>query len=320
MTANESIASSVVLCNELSKCVKIGQRGKAKEIWTMLKTYVMSLALAKEATHETINGYERISNRGSVWKLFLRASNVQPSVYVLLLEKKQCPLKYKQIRNDSFRTFGSFPTFFDIVPEVAIIRLLNSFEHLHGSKDLSYRQGMNQLAGVLLYVMPEVDAFFCFGNIINSTILMWLPTLDGVHAGCKLVDLILQLLDAELYFYLKKKGLTCELYGFAIIMSLSSCVPPFNELLSLWDVLITTGMQWNVVAVAAQVFLQRDNILKMNKPNEILNYRKWPELKASLIVPKMNEIIAFLPETVKNDIELHVTDVTVCQRLKELKL
>jgi hypothetical protein len=50
---------------------------------------------------------------------------------------------------------------------------------------MDYRQGMNVIAGTLLYNMPEPDAFFCFDALVmQSCPLYWLPTLEGAHAAC----------------------------------------------------------------------------------------------------------------------------------------
>lgn len=45
------------------------------------------------------------------------------------------------------------------------------------------------------------------------------------------------------------------------VSSLSASVPPFAELIQLWDFLIAFGIHLNVVCVAAQIILLRDQLL-----------------------------------------------------------
>ena len=48
----------------------------------------------------------------------------------------------------------------------------------------SYLQGLNMLAGVFLYVLPEVDAFFTFFKFVTqSTPTYWIGAFAGAKAG-----------------------------------------------------------------------------------------------------------------------------------------
>ena len=54
-------------------------------------------------------------------------------------------------------------------------------------------QGMNVLCAPFLYVMPEVDAFYSFSNLLTIHAPRYAqPNLDGAHLGCNLVDEILK--------------------------------------------------------------------------------------------------------------------------------
>lgn len=74
---------------------------------------------------------------------------------------------------------------------------------------------MNVLAAPLLYVMPELDAFYCFSAFITKTCPLYVqPALEGVHCALRLLDLCLKVVDPELFGYLRGKNLTAELYAF----------------------------------------------------------------------------------------------------------
>jgi cell cycle arrest protein BUB2 len=74
---------------------------------------------------------------------------------------------------------------------------------------------MNVLAAPFLYVMSELDAFYCFSLFITKHCPLYVqPALEGVHSALKLLDLCLKVVDPELFGYLRGKNLTAELYAF----------------------------------------------------------------------------------------------------------
>lgn len=71
-----------------------------------------------------------MTTRGKIWKVLLHVKTVDAGAYISLLRKLKSD-KYERIRDDSFRTFASDKHFLEAVPEVTIVRLLNSFQHYH---------------------------------------------------------------------------------------------------------------------------------------------------------------------------------------------
>lgn len=116
--------------------------------------------------------------------------------------------------------------------------------------DFTYVQGMNVLAAPFLYTMPsELEAFYCFTRFIEFHCPLYVqPTLEGVHSalqvslprfhqpifislfapsgrliadrtGCflclsQLLDKCLEIVDPELFKYLRSKNLRAEIYAF----------------------------------------------------------------------------------------------------------
>ena len=93
-----------------------------------------------------------------------RVNAVSAHRYETLLSKGEHETFGKKIRNDAFRTFQQDCVFAQRVPENKLIRVLNAFAHAQGNK-FPYVQGLNALCGPLLYVMPELDAFYCFEQL-----------------------------------------------------------------------------------------------------------------------------------------------------------
>lgn len=93
-------------------------------------------------------------------------------------------------------------------------------------------------------------------NKNNPTTLRYVAAnLDGVHAGCALVDRVLSVVDPVLFNYLESKFLTANIYAFPLVMSLHACVPPLEEAVKLWDAVFSFGVHLEVLVCVAQVLL-----------------------------------------------------------------
>jgi cell cycle arrest protein BUB2 len=106
---------------------------------------------------------------------------------------------------------------------------------------------MNTICGPFLYVMPEVDAFFAFSKLVTKKFpLYWVCSHIGVQAGALLVDQCIRVIDRPLADHLEKHNLSAYIYAFHCISSLCASIPPFGELLKLWDFLLAFGPHFNV--------------------------------------------------------------------------
>lgn len=133
---------------------------------------------------------------------------------------------------------------------------------------LVYVQGMNVIAGAFLYVFPELEAFFSVMKFLKCCPLYWTKGIEGAYQGLELLDEILRVTDPELFLVLSKanhEGLALQ-----YILSFSGATPPLSELLILWDFFIAFGVHLNVISVASQIILARDQILNSDRPTHIL--------------------------------------------------
>lgn len=131
----------------------------------------------------------------------------------------------------------------------------------------TYVQGMNVLAAPFLYAArSEAEAFVAFHQLLTQEVPGYIRgAMDGVHRGLKLVDKVLGIVDAKLSMYLMSKGLQAELYAFPSVLTLCACTPPLPEVLRLWDFLFAYGPHLNIVCIAAQLVLHRDEIMASPK-------------------------------------------------------
>ncbi len=104
-------------------------------------------------------------------------------------------------------------------------------------------------------------------------------------------------------------------YAFACVKSLSAIGRPFTQLLKLWDFLIAFGPHFNVLCVVAQIIMIREKLLATKNPKALLDYRKWPRLRARFIIHVAMSLLPQLPLDLYDDICKHTTDHTLCLEL-----
>eukprot|EP00494_Astrolonche_serrata_P028472 UN28739 len=125
--------------------------------------------------------------------------------YTDLINKKANRRSYSGIRKDSARTFASDEEYIARTGERILIRVLNSF---CTSENCPYVQPMNAIAGPLIYVMPEMDAYYCLKKMITELMpTYWIPKdnykqLLGAWAGSFLVADCLKICDSEVLSHL----------------------------------------------------------------------------------------------------------------------
>eukprot|EP01117_Protostelium_nocturnum_P019967 TRINITY_DN8791_c0_g1_i1.p1 TRINITY_DN8791_c0_g1~~TRINITY_DN8791_c0_g1_i1.p1 ORF type:complete len:359 (+),score=111.25 TRINITY_DN8791_c0_g1_i1:84-1160(+) len=233
--------------------------------------------------------------RGRVWKVLLRVKNVSADNYVALVNKGQVETRlYDKIRNDTFRTFKTNVAYNKKVPENTLIRLLNAFIHsCDKHSNISYVQGMNVICAVFLYIMNELDAFYCFSQFVKFHVPLYFhPGIEGAFEGVKLVDEVMKIVDPELYLHLISKEHKADVYAMGPVLSFGACTPPLEELLKLWDLFIAFGAHLNIVCVVAQIVIGREEILAAERPN----LRTLPPLEANVIISVAIQLLRQLPD------------------------
>ncbi|EGG00927.1 uncharacterized protein MELLADRAFT_39435, partial [Melampsora larici-populina 98AG31] len=240
--------------------------------------------------------------RATTWKILLGALDCQAEHYFDLATRRRTPW-YEKITNDTFRTLATDSSFQTRVSNAMLVRLLEAF--VSPQYDFTYVQGMNVLAAPFLYTMPsELEAFMTFSRFIEFHCPLYVqPTLEGVHSGLRLLDVCLEILDLELYQYLKSKNLRAEIYAFPSVLTFCACTEPLDQVLQLWDYLLAFGVGLNILCVISQLYMMRDKLLAHPSPMALL--RKLLALDAKKVILLTNVFIRDLPEVLYEKLVRH---------------
>lgn len=158
-----------------------------------------------------------LNKRPTIWKLYLLNSDTLKAQLYKDLVRMGPSRQFDKIHNDIHRTFRHDTRYHAKVTDTALIRVLNTFVWQHADvTTFSYVQGLNVIAGVLLYVMSELDASYLLNVIITRCAPKYFqPQLDGVHAAVTLVEQVIKHCDPALYAHLLNTNMRPEMYAFA---------------------------------------------------------------------------------------------------------
>lgn len=158
---------------------------------------------------------------------------------------------------------------------------------------------MNVLLAPFLFVMPELDAFYCYNALLTRQCPQYVDKrMTGVHDGCALVDRILAMVDPQLHAYLERKGVFATIYAFPMITTLMGCLKPLSQVLKVWDAVFSFGIHLSVLLCVAQVMLMRETLLGDANPMQHLVPRSLAQrqLDAELLVAVALKISRFIPK------------------------
>lgn len=254
-----------------------------------------------------------------VWSILLRVGPTASQEYVDLVSMGKS-LSYNKIINDTFRTLTTDKKFQARISEDSLIRVLNAYSwKVKDNTVLSpYVQGMNVLLSPILYsCKSEPQLFAVFHKLLTVGIPTYVtPTLTGVHTGLQLLDVCLEIIDNKLFKFLNSKYLKSEIYAFASVLTLSSCTPPLEETMKLWDFMFCYGCHMNILFVIAQLILIRNKLMESEKPMTLL--RSFPPLNANEIIKLSVSFLTKLPDPLY-DLLIKHTYQDIQKELKEFK-
>mmetsp|Transcript_10580 Transcript_10580/g.17250 ORF Transcript_10580/g.17250 Transcript_10580/m.17250 type:complete len:325 (+) Transcript_10580:30-1004(+) len=241
--------------------------------------------------------------RARIWQRFLGVPCLpQANEYQRKLELEP-KLFDAKIRDDSFRTFKGVNEFWTKVTEDEIIRVLNAI-----SADSGYVQGMNVLLGPFIFIMPELDSYYCLKALVQTHIPRYVSkNLDGVHVGIRLTKQCLSILDPKLYNHLQAKIPDFSIFSLRYVMTLMANMKPLSEVLVLWDAVFAFGVHFNIILLCSKLIIMRDDILSEKRGSRILLKLEAFRVEADALIEGALSLVQFLPKELFEEMVGHPT-------------
>ncbi|XP_065145300.1 USP6 N-terminal-like protein [Paramisgurnus dabryanus] len=210
--------------------------------------------------------------RGQAWALLLDVEKVKnDNVGKYEKMKTQAQLystEIKQIDLDINRTFRNHIMFMDRfgVKQQSLFHVLSAYSVYN--TEVSYCQGMSQIAAILLMFMNEEDAFWALSQLLtNQKHAMhgfYIPGFPKLQRFQNHHDQILSKLLPKLKKHLDKEQMSSGIYSTKWFLQCFIDRTPFTLTLRLWDVFILEGEK--VLTAMAYTILQlhKKSLLKMS--------------------------------------------------------
>ena len=187
------------------------------------------------------------------------------------LETKQFTDSIRQVELDLHRTYPDESYFSDPSPGYqALRRVLMAFSKY--DSNLGYVQGMNFIAGALLWHASEVDSFWLFVALMEDHELRdsYLPSLPGLSKHCQIIQLLTLEFLPRLHRQFAEHRINCEMYAAEWCFTLFGSVIPVREMINVLDGFFTEGwiFFYRMVIVLLQCLERR--LLEARDPIELL--------------------------------------------------
>mmetsp|Transcript_11803 Transcript_11803/g.17268 ORF Transcript_11803/g.17268 Transcript_11803/m.17268 type:complete len:348 (+) Transcript_11803:32-1075(+) len=187
------------------------------------------------------------------------------------LETQQYFDSVKQIELDLTRTYpGEQYYSHNSQGQCALRRVLLAY--CKYDTNLGYVQGMNFIAGALLWHATEADAFWLFVGIMEDFELrdIYLPKLPGLTKHCQIIQLLTLELLPRLHLQFAEHRICCEMYATEWCFSLFGSVVPVREMKNVLDNFFRSGWVFFYRFVIAILGCLEERLLEARDSIEVL--------------------------------------------------
>ncbi|XP_065148311.1 USP6 N-terminal-like protein [Paramisgurnus dabryanus] len=210
--------------------------------------------------------------RGQAWALLLEVDKVKQANYkkyeIMREQAKKYSTEIKQIDLDVNRTFRNHIMFMDRfgVKQQALFHVLAAYSVYN--TEVSYCQGMSQIAAILLMYMNEEDAFWALSQLLtNRKHAMhgfFIPGFPKLHRFQSHHDQILSKLLPKLKKHMDKEQMSTGIYSTKWFLQCFIDRTPFTLTLRLWDIYILEGEKVLTAMAYTLLKLNKKPLLKMS--------------------------------------------------------
>uniref|UniRef100_A0A8C9ZY12 USP6 N-terminal-like protein n=1 Tax=Sander lucioperca TaxID=283035 RepID=A0A8C9ZY12_SANLU len=210
--------------------------------------------------------------RGRAWALMLdveRAKNDNEGKYERMKEQaRRYSSEIKQIDLDINRTFRNHIMFTDRfgVKQQALFHVLSAYSVYN--TEVSYCQGMSQIAALLLMYMNEEDAFWALSQLLTNQkhgmhgfFVPGFPKLQRFQAHH---DQIISKLVPKLKKHLDREQMSAGIYSTKWFLQCFIDRTPFTLTLRLWDIFILEGERLLTAMSYTILKIHKKRLLKMS--------------------------------------------------------
>ncbi|KAI4878101.1 hypothetical protein NFI96_027898, partial [Prochilodus magdalenae] len=215
--------------------------------------------------------------RGQAWSLLLDIEKIKrenDGKYEKMKEQaKIYSTEIKQIDLDVNRTFRNHIMFMDRfgVKQQSLFHVLAAYSvynTLIMPTEVSYCQGMSQIAAILLMYMNEEDAFWALSQLLTNQKHgmhgFFIPGFPKLQRFQNHHDQILSKLMPKLKKHLDKEQMSCGIYSTKWFMQCFIDRTPFTLTLRLWDIFILEGEKILTAMAYTILKLHKKCLLKMS--------------------------------------------------------
>ncbi|XP_047663345.1 USP6 N-terminal-like protein isoform X2 [Tachysurus fulvidraco] len=210
--------------------------------------------------------------RGQAWSLLLDVEKVKKEnegKYERMIKQgKIYSTEIKQIDLDVNRTFRNHIMFMDRfgVKQQSLFHMLTAYSVYN--TEVSYCQGMSQIAAILLMYMNEEDAFWAMSQLLtNQQHAMhgfFIPGFPKLQRFQNHHDQILSKLLPKLKKHLDKEQMSSGIYSTKWFLQCFIDRTPFTLTLRLWDIFILEGEKILTAMAYTILKLHKKRLLKMS--------------------------------------------------------
>ena len=93
----------------------------------------------------------------------------------------------------------------------------------------------------------------------------------------------------------------------AAVLTLCAGTPPLQQLLQLWDYLLSFGAHLSILCIVAQLLLIRDELIASPHPMKLL--RQFPDLNAKSIIGVATTLVRDLDDALYDDLVSHMVEL-----------
>ncbi|XP_021180513.2 USP6 N-terminal-like protein isoform X1 [Fundulus heteroclitus] len=209
--------------------------------------------------------------RGRAWTLMLdveRTKRENEGKYDTMKEQARlCSAEIKQIDLDINRTFRNHIMFMDRfgVKQQSLFHVLSAYSVYN--TEVSYCQGMSQIAALLLMYMNEEDAFWALSQLLTSKRHgmhgFFVPGFPKLHRFQAHHDQILSKLLPKLKKHMDREQMSAGIYSTKWFMQCFIDRTPFTLTLRLWDIFILEGERLLTAMSYSVLKIHKKRLLKM---------------------------------------------------------